>query len=63
MLAGEDHIADVAAALANAPGMFFIGRVRGYPVAREGAQKLKEVSYLHAEAYPPANSSTGRSPW
>ena len=31
--------------------MFFIGRVRGWPVAREGAQKLKEVSYLHAEAY------------
>jgi glucosamine--fructose-6-phosphate aminotransferase (isomerizing) len=31
--------------------MFFIGRVRGWPVAREGAQKLKEISYVHAEAY------------
>ena len=59
MLAGEDHIADVAAELANAPGMFFIGRVRGYPVAREGAQKLKEVSYLHAEAYPASELKHG----
>ena len=31
--------------------MIFIGRVRGYPVAREAAQKFKEISYLHAEAY------------
>ena len=31
--------------------MFFIGRVRGWPVAREGAQKLKEISYIHAEGY------------
>jgi glucosamine--fructose-6-phosphate aminotransferase (isomerizing) len=59
MLAGEDHIADVAAELANARGMFFIGRVRGYPVAREGAQKLKEVSYLHAEAYPASELKHG----
>ena len=28
-----------------------MGRVRGYPVAREGAQKFKEISYRHAEAY------------
>jgi glucosamine--fructose-6-phosphate aminotransferase (isomerizing) len=31
--------------------MFFLGRVSGWPVAREGAQKLKEISYVHAEAY------------
>jgi glucosamine--fructose-6-phosphate aminotransferase (isomerizing) len=31
--------------------MFFIGRRGGYPIALEGAQKLKEVSYVHAEAY------------
>jgi glucosamine--fructose-6-phosphate aminotransferase (isomerizing) len=49
----EDDAAIVAAAqtLATASSIFFVGRVRGYPVAREGAQKLKEVSYLHAEAY------------
>nr|BFE80912.1 hypothetical protein GCM10020093_035130 [Planobispora longispora] len=37
----------------------FIGRVRGYPVAREGAQKLKEVSYVHAEAYPASELKHG----
>ena len=41
------------------PGMFFIGRVRGYPVALEGAQKLKEVSYIHAEAYPASELKHG----
>ncbi|QNN52189.1 glutamine--fructose-6-phosphate transaminase (isomerizing) [Nocardioides mesophilus] len=44
-------IADAAGWLATASSLFFVGRVRGFPVAREGAQKLKEVSYLHAEAY------------
>ena len=47
----EPHIAEVAKHLAAAQSLFFIGRVRGYPVAREGAQKFKEVSYRHAEAY------------
>ncbi|MBL8931700.1 MAG: glutamine--fructose-6-phosphate transaminase (isomerizing) [Kineosporiaceae bacterium] len=51
ILAGEAALADVAKSLAEAQSCFFIGRVRGYPVAREGAQKLKEVSYIHAEAY------------
>ncbi|TWE10160.1 glutamine--fructose-6-phosphate transaminase (isomerizing) [Rudaeicoccus suwonensis] len=48
---GEARIADLAAGLSDAQSLFFIGRVRGYPVAREGAQKLKEISYQHAEAY------------
>jgi glutamine---fructose-6-phosphate transaminase (isomerizing) len=51
ILAGEEHIAAVAKRLAEAPGLFFIGRVGGFPVAREGAQKFKEISYRHAEAY------------
>jgi glucosamine--fructose-6-phosphate aminotransferase (isomerizing) len=51
ILAGEEQIAEIARKFADAEHMFFIGRVRGWPVAREGAQKLKEVSYLHAEAY------------
>ena len=51
ILAAEEEIAEVARAFAAAEHMFFIGRVRGWPVAREGAQKLKEVSYVHAEAY------------
>ncbi|MDH2412714.1 glutamine--fructose-6-phosphate transaminase (isomerizing) [Nocardioides sp. CER19] len=47
----EDDIAEIARELARHDSMFFVGRVRGYPVAREGAQKLKEISYRHAEAY------------
>jgi glutamine---fructose-6-phosphate transaminase (isomerizing) len=51
ILADEQHIAEVARSLADADSLFFIGRVRGFPVAREGAQKFKEISYRHAEAY------------
>jgi glucosamine--fructose-6-phosphate aminotransferase (isomerizing) len=51
ILNAEEDIATVAHRFAEADHMFFIGRVRGWPVAREGAQKLKEISYVHAEAY------------
>ncbi len=51
ILAEEDTIETIANRYADAEHMFFIGRVRGWPVAREGAQKLKEISYVHAEAY------------
>jgi glutamine---fructose-6-phosphate transaminase (isomerizing) len=51
VLACEAEIAEVAKRYSGAQHMFFTGRVRGWPVAREGAQKLKEISYLHAEAY------------
>ncbi|HEY1973782.1 MAG TPA: glutamine--fructose-6-phosphate transaminase (isomerizing) [Pseudonocardia sp.] len=54
-----DEIAAVASKFAGAEHMFFIGRVRGWPVAREGAQKLKEISYLHAEAYQAAELKHG----
>ncbi len=47
----EESIAAIAERYAQARSMYFIGRSRGYPVAREGAQKLKEISYIHAEAY------------
>jgi glucosamine--fructose-6-phosphate aminotransferase (isomerizing) len=59
ILAMEEEIASLAKDLAQYPGMFFVGRVRGWPVAREGAQKLKEVSYLHAEAYPASELKHG----
>ena len=59
ILAMEEEIAGLAKDLATYPGMFFVGRVRGWPVAREGAQKLKEVSYLHAEAYPASELKHG----
>ena len=51
ILADEPRIAEIAADLSVAESLFFIGRVRAYPVAREGAQKFKEVTYRHAEAY------------
>jgi len=51
VLAAEPSIAEIAADLAEARSLFFIGRVRAFPVAREGAQKFKEVTYRHAEAY------------
>jgi glucosamine--fructose-6-phosphate aminotransferase (isomerizing) len=51
VLAQEDAIAAIAGQFAGVEHMFFIGRVRAWPVAREGAQKLKEISYVHAEAY------------
>ncbi len=59
ILAGEEEIAEIARRFAGAEHMFFIGRVRGWPVAREGAQKLKEVSYVHAEAYQAAELKHG----
>ncbi len=42
----------VAAALAGARDFFYLGRHVGYPTALEGALKLKELTYLHAEGYP-----------
>ena len=59
VLAGENEIADTAKHLAKASSAFYIGRVRGYHAALEGAQKLKEVSYVHAEAYPAAELKHG----
>lgn len=55
----SDEIAEVAKELAPHPSMLFVGRRRGWPVAREGAQKLKEISYIHAEAYPSAELKHG----
>ncbi|GAA4623156.1 glutamine--fructose-6-phosphate transaminase (isomerizing) [Actinoallomurus vinaceus] len=59
ILKQEDRIAELAREFAAYRSMLFIGRVRGWPVAREGAQKLKEVSYVHAEAYPASELKHG----
>ncbi|GHE55834.1 glutamine--fructose-6-phosphate aminotransferase [isomerizing] [Streptomyces longispororuber] len=59
MLAREDEIKKLAQEFAEAKSMLFIGRVRGYPVAREASLKLKEVSYIHAEAYPASELKHG----
>jgi glucosamine--fructose-6-phosphate aminotransferase (isomerizing) len=55
----DNEISATARLLAESPSLFFVGRVRGYPVAREGAQKFKEISYRHAEAYPTSELKHG----
>lgn len=59
MLEREDEVKKLAQEFAEAKSMLFIGRVRGYPVAREASLKLKEVSYIHAEAYPASELKHG----
>jgi len=46
------HVEDVAKQLLGAHDFFFIGRHVGFPTSLEGALKLKELTYLHAEGYP-----------
>ncbi|MGI9394253.1 MAG: glutamine--fructose-6-phosphate transaminase (isomerizing), partial [Boseongicola sp.] len=50
-LATEDAIAHVSQHLAKAQDILFLGRGQMYPIALEGALKLKEISYIHAEGY------------
>lgn len=57
--AAHGTVAAVAQRWAHASSMFFVGRTRCSPVAREGAQKLKEISYCHAEAYPASELKHG----
>ena len=48
----EPHIVQWAESFAEKDNALFLGRGMHYPVALEGALKLKEISYIHAEAYP-----------
>lgn len=48
----QNEIKKVAELIKDKSSIFFIGRALSYPLALEGALKLKEISYLHAEAYP-----------
>ncbi|MBE0465375.1 glutamine--fructose-6-phosphate transaminase (isomerizing) [Halomonas colorata] len=52
VLALEPSIKDWAQQFANKHHALFLGRGRHFPIALEGALKLKEISYIHAEAYP-----------
>jgi glucosamine--fructose-6-phosphate aminotransferase (isomerizing) len=52
VLSREKEVDQVAEALIGARDFFYLGRNVGFPVALEGALKLKELSYLHAEGYP-----------
>jgi glucosamine--fructose-6-phosphate aminotransferase (isomerizing) len=51
LLKSAKSMADVAECYAEAGGFLFFGRGPNYPVALEGALKLKEISYIHAEGY------------
>jgi glucosamine--fructose-6-phosphate aminotransferase (isomerizing) len=59
IVANEPQIAAVARAIAASRDAYFVGRAAGFAVALEGALKLKEVSYLHAEAYPASELKHG----
>ncbi len=55
----EPHIERIARAYANARDFLYLGRGINYPVAFEGALKLKEISYIHAEGYPAGEMKHG----
>jgi glucosamine--fructose-6-phosphate aminotransferase (isomerizing) len=52
VLTMEEAIADMAQAFGDKAHALFLGRGAHFPIAMEGALKLKEISYIHAEAYP-----------
>jgi glucosamine--fructose-6-phosphate aminotransferase (isomerizing) len=52
VLAMEEAIAEVAKVFGDKEHALFLGRGAHFPIAMEGALKLKEISYIHAEAYP-----------
>jgi glucosamine--fructose-6-phosphate aminotransferase (isomerizing) len=47
----EDRVRDLAVEIAKARDILYLGRGQHYPIALEGALKLKEISYIHAEGY------------
>jgi glucosamine--fructose-6-phosphate aminotransferase (isomerizing) len=59
ILAQNEHIKKIALKYAQAQNFFFLGRQYNFPTALEGALKLKEISYIHAEGYPAAEMKHG----
>ena len=55
----EEKIQLIAKDIFNSKGSMFLGRGSSYPIALEGALKLKELSYLHAEGYPAGEMKHG----
>ncbi|MDC8002154.1 glutamine--fructose-6-phosphate transaminase (isomerizing) [Aequorivita todarodis] len=55
----EDKIKEIAAVFKNVRNFLYLGRGYNFPVALEGALKLKEISYIHAEGYPAAEMKHG----
>jgi len=59
VLKSNDHIRDISRIFTYAHNFLYLGRGFNYPVALEGALKLKEISYIHAEGYPAAEMKHG----
>jgi glucosamine--fructose-6-phosphate aminotransferase (isomerizing) len=55
----DDTVKEIAAAYKDAKNCLYLGRGFNFPVALEGALKLKEISYIHAEGYPAAEMKHG----
>ncbi|MEO9571042.1 MAG: glutamine--fructose-6-phosphate transaminase (isomerizing) [Polaribacter sp.] len=55
----DDKVREIADVYKNAPNCLYLGRGFNFPVALEGALKLKEISYIHAEGYPAAEMKHG----
>jgi glucosamine--fructose-6-phosphate aminotransferase (isomerizing) len=55
----NDQIREIAATFKDARNFIYLGRGYNFPVALEGALKLKEISYIHAEGYPAAEMKHG----
>jgi glucosamine--fructose-6-phosphate aminotransferase (isomerizing) len=58
-LRSDDKIKEIAAQFKDAANFLYLGRGYNFPVALEGALKLKEISYIHAEGYPAAEMKHG----
>lgn len=59
ILADPEAIEAIAKEFSDRPNFLYLGRRYNYPVALEGALKLKEISYIHAEGYPAAEMKHG----
>ena len=59
MLAEKDVIREIAEKYKDSTDALYLGRGYNFPVALEGALKLKEISYIHAEGYPAAEMKHG----
>ncbi|MEL7377264.1 MAG: SIS domain-containing protein, partial [Bacteroidota bacterium] len=59
VLNSEEHIKYIAGEIKDHQNVLYLGRGYNFPVALEGALKLKEISYIHAEGYPAAEMKHG----
>ena len=59
LLSAQELVSQIAAEYADHPNFLYLGRGAHFPVALEGALKLKEISYIHAEGYPAAEMKHG----